>query len=122
MDDRISADELDLVEKKQAVEELLKERRRTKVLGWRDTVVAEGGVTQMAAVGSRSYKAEGDLLLSEVGVHQKDTEECQKSLGQVKTVLQKRRAVVRVEWAETQDCVSAPLLTSRKEQETEAED
>ena len=53
LDDRISAEELDLLEKKQAKEELLKERRSTEVEEWRDTVVTEGGVTQKAAAGSR---------------------------------------------------------------------
>ena len=55
LDDRISAEEVDLLEKKQAKEEVLKERRNTEMEEWwRDTVVAEGGVTQKAAAGSRS--------------------------------------------------------------------
>ena len=69
--------------------------------------LAEGGVTQKAAAGSRSSKAEGDLLVSEVGLHQNDTEKDQKSFGHVKAP-QKRRAVIRARLAETQDHVSAP--------------
>ena len=65
---------MELLEKKQAMEELFKERRKTKVERWRDTVAAEGGVTQKAPAGSRSSEAEGDLFVSEVGVHQRDTE------------------------------------------------
>ena len=72
-----------------------------------DTVVAEGGVTQKAAAGSRSSEAEGDLLVSEVGIHQKDTEKDQNYFGHVKAP-QKRRAVIRARLAETQDHVSAP--------------
>ena len=69
LDDKISAEELDLLEKKkQAMEELLKERRITLVKEWRDIVVAGCGVTQMAAAEFRTYETDGDLLLSEVGV------------------------------------------------------
>ena len=55
LDDKISAEEWDLLEKKQAMEELLK---KGEVPKWRrgDTVVAEGGVTQKAAAGSRSLR------------------------------------------------------------------
>ena len=41
MDDRISAEEVELLEKKKEMRELSKERRRTKVEGWRDTDAAE---------------------------------------------------------------------------------
>ena len=66
---------------------------------------------------SRSSETEGDLLVFEEGVFQKDTEEDQRSFGQDKAPPQKRTAVTRVESAETQDYVSAPPLTSctRKE-------
>ena len=82
------------------MEELLKERRNTEVEVWRDTVVAEGGCTQKAAAGSRSFEAGGDHFVSGLGVHQKETEEDQRSFGQVKAPPQKRRAVIRVESAE----------------------
>ena len=59
---------------------------------WRDTVVAEGRVTQKAAAGPRSSVAEGDLFVSEVGVHQKDTEEGQESFGQVRAPPQKEKS------------------------------
>ena len=75
------------------MKELLKERRSTEVEECRSTVVAEGGVTQKAAAGSRSSETEGDLFVSEVGVRQKDTEEGQEPFGQVKAPPQKRRAV-----------------------------
>ena len=48
LDDRIWAEDLESLGK-DAMEELLKERRCTEVEEWRDTVVAECGVTQMAA-------------------------------------------------------------------------
>ena len=73
----------------------------------------------MAAGGSRSSETEGDLLVFEEGVFQKDTEEDQRSFGQDKAPPQKRRAVTRVESAETQDYVSAPPLTSCVEQTME---
>ena len=56
-------EELDLLEKKQAMRELWKERRKTKVQWWRGTVAAGGGVTQTAVAGSRSSEVEGDLLV-----------------------------------------------------------
>ena len=56
-----------MLERKQAVENLLKEWRNTEVEEWRVAVVAEGGVTQKAAAGSRSSEAEGDLFVSEAG-------------------------------------------------------
>ena len=63
---------------------------------WRDTVVAWREVAQKAAAGSRSSEAESDLLLSEVGVLRRGSEEDQISSGQVKAPPQKRRAVIRV--------------------------
>ena len=60
LDERISAEEIDVLEMKR---------------GCRDTVVVGGEVAQMAAAGSRSSKAEGDLLVSEVGLLQRDSEE-----------------------------------------------
>ena len=57
------------------MEELLKERRNTEVEEWRDTFDAGGEAAQMAGAGSRSSKAEGDLRLSEEGVHQIVSEE-----------------------------------------------
>ena len=100
----------------------MKERRNTEVEEWRDTVVAEGGVTQKTAAGPRSSEAEGDLFVSEVGVHQKDTEEGSRIFGQVKTPPQTRRAVKRAESAEAQHYVSALPLTSHMDQMTKAED
>ena len=80
---------MDLLEKKQAMEELLKERRNTEVEEWSVTVVAEGGVAHKAAAGSRSSEAGG----------QKDTEEGQASSASSKTF--------RV-GGDTRICVSAP--------------
>ena len=57
-----------------------------------------------------------DLFVSEVGVHQKDTEGGQESFGQVKEPPQKRRGVIRVESAETQDYVSPLPLTGHLDQ------
>ena len=57
-----------------------------------------------------------------MGVLPRDSEEDQRSAGQVKALLEKRRAVIRVESAETQACVSALPLTSCMEQKMDAED
>ena len=58
LDDRIWAEEVEPREKKQAMKELLKERRRTEVEGWRD------------ANGSQSFEAEVDHFeVSEVVLH-----------------------------------------------------
>ena len=65
---------------------------------------------------------EGDLFTSKVGLHQKGTEEGQESFGQVKAPPKRRRAEIRVESAETQDCVSALPLMSHLEQNMQAED
>ena len=60
--------------------------------------------------------------VSEVGVHQKHTEQGPESFGQVKALPQKGRAVVREESAERQDYMSALLLTSHLEQNFQTED
>ena len=66
------------------------------------------GTDETVAVGDgRSSEMEGDFLLCEVGGHPKNTEEEQRPL-QDKAPPQKRRAVTRVESADTQDDVSAP--------------
>ena len=49
LDERISAEDFDLLEKKQAMKGLLKERRCTEVEEWRDTVVGGSGVTRVVA-------------------------------------------------------------------------
>ena len=61
------------------MEEMLTERRCTKVEEWRD--IFGSGVTRVAVSGSRSSETQGDLFLSKVGVLQKDTEGDQRSLG-----------------------------------------
>ena len=58
--------EVELLEKKQATKDLLKERRRTKVEGCRDTLASEDGILQKEATGSRSFEAEGDLFVRSV--------------------------------------------------------
>ena len=122
LDERISAEEVDVLEKKQAMKELLKERSRTEVEEWKGAVATESGVAQKVAAGFRSSEAEGDLFLSEVGVLQRDSEEDQRSFGQVKAPPQKINAVIRVEPVETRDYVSAPSVTGCLEQIMEAED
>ena len=74
LDERISVEEIDLLEKKQAMMELLTERRSTEVEEWKDTVVAGSGVTRMATAGSRNFETEGDLPWSEMEVLQTVTE------------------------------------------------
>ena len=46
----------------------------------------------MEAAGSRSSEAEGDLLMSAVGVLQRDSEEDQRSVAQVKAPPQKNKS------------------------------
>ena len=75
LDDKISAEEVELLEKKKEMKELLKERRRTKV---------DGGEIQMLLRVKlprwQSSKAEVDHTeVSEVEVHWKGTEEGQVS-------------------------------------------
>ena len=96
--------------KKQAMKELLKERRSTEEEEWRETQMLLGvGATQMGATGSRSSETEGDLFLSQGEILKKETEEDQRSFGQVKAPLQKRRAVTRVtDGGGTILCLSAP--------------
>ena len=53
VDERISVEEIDLLEKKQVMKELLKERRSTEAEERRDTVVAGREVTWMAAAPMR---------------------------------------------------------------------
>ena len=111
LDDRISAEEVELLEKKKEEEEmreLWSQRRRTKVEGWRDTD-AEGEVTERAASGSQSSKAEvGHSNVPEAVASWKCTGRNQMSAGYVKAQPQKKRAVARTESAETQDNVTAP--------------
>ena len=77
----------------------------------------------MAAAGSRSSEAEGDLFLSEVRIRRKDSEEDHRILcpSQGATAEKKSSDSCSVS-AETQDYVSAPPLTSCMEQEMTAED
>ena len=117
LDDRVWAEEVELLEKKHAMKELLKERRRTKVEGWRDTVAAEA-LLRRQQLGLKAPKRELTIPeVSEVGVHWKDTE-------QVRNVEAppQRRVVVRKEWAETCHHMSAPPLMSRLDQNMEADD
>ena len=88
------------------MEELLKDRKKPKWISGGDTVVAEGEVTHMAAAGS---EVQSHLFVSEVRVHQQDTEEGQEACDQVKAPPQKRRTVntCRV-CGDTRLCVSPP--------------
>ena len=61
MEDRISAEEAGLFEARVEMEEVSKERRRTKVQGWRASDAVRSGITQKAAAGSQSSKAEVGL-------------------------------------------------------------
>ena len=88
----------------------------------RNRTIIQRTLTGKARMNAFKDETEGDLLSSEVGVLKKDTEEDQRSIGQDMAPPQKRRAVIRVESAETQDYVSAHPLTSCMEQKMEAED
>ena len=67
MDERISAEEVDLLEKKLAMAGLLKERSRTEVEEWKGAVATESGVAQKVAAGFRSSEAEGDHFTPDAG-------------------------------------------------------
>ena len=64
LDETISAEEIDLLEKKQAMMELLK--GSAQVEEWRGTDVAGSWVTRLSAAESRSSATEGGLFLTEV--------------------------------------------------------
>ena len=80
----------DFLEKKANDGGALEGKKNTDVEEWVDAVVVEGEATRKAPTGSRSSQAECDLFVVEVGVHQKDTEECQESFGLIKAPPQKR--------------------------------
>ena len=109
-----------MLEKEAAMKELLKERRRTNVEECRSTVVVEGGLLRKQQCGLEATQRRVTSFVSEVGVHQKDTEEGQTSLSRRRR--RKKRAVAREGSAERQDDVSAHPLTSHLEQNVEAED
>ena len=107
LDDTISAEEVELLEKRMEMEELLKERRRTKVEEWRasDVVrsdVAQKGVPELKAPRRRSVY----LTVLRVDVdwmgHVGET----KFHEQGQTFAEKRNAVIRKESGKTRDNVS----------------
>ena len=111
LDDRTSAEEPELLEKKQAMKVLLKEGRKTKVEGWRRHSCSwwwdhSGGSSLVSKLRSGGWS----LRVRDGSSSRIDTVEGQKSFGHVKA--QKRRAVVRKVSEETQDCVSALPLKS----------
>ena len=66
LDEKISGDEMELLERKRMVE-LLKEGRNGEVVEeGRVTVTAGGGVTRQAVAGSRCSEAEVELRLADV--------------------------------------------------------
>ena len=71
----LSGEEIGLMEKKQILEEMLKERRSAEVEEGRDTVIARSGVTRKAVALSRSSKPEGDLHLASVGIGRRGTDD-----------------------------------------------
>ena len=107
-DERISGEEIALLEKKQVMQEMWKERRSTEFGGRRDTVVVGIGVTWMAVACSRSSKTEGHLLLSEVGVLQKDMEEDQRSFWSRQGAAAEKKSSGAGRVAETRLCLSTP--------------
>ena len=123
LDDRNSVEEFGFPSEEAGDEGAVEgHEKKNELEEWRDTVVVGVEVAWMAAAWTPSSEAEGDLLVSAVEVLQRDSEEDQRSFCQAKAPPQKRRAVIRVESAEAQDCVSAPALTRGMEQKMEAED
>ena len=115
LDDRISAEETELLEKKLVTKDLLKARRKTRVEVWRDTVAARvERVTQKAAAGSRSSEASSEFI--------------RKTRWRVRILLAMSRrgrrtgAIVCKESAEPQDYVSELLRMSHLDRNVEAED
>ena len=89
------------------MEELLKERWRTNVEEWRASDAVDSGVTQKAASGPETPKAEaGHSDLLEVDVNWKGTWENQSSVCSLEDSQKKRRAVMRRESAVPRDHVS----------------
>ena len=66
LDEKISGEEMELLERKRILEEMLKEERNAEVEEGRVTVIAGGGATRQSVAGSRSSEAEDDLLLADV--------------------------------------------------------
>ena len=121
LDDRISAEEVELLDKKKEMRELVQERRRTKVEGWRDTDAAEGEVAQKAAFRSQNSEAEvgySNVPEAEVSWHGGRPEFCWQFI----SAPQKKRVVAQNESGETQDYVSAPPFLKHRDQSLEEED
>ena len=79
LDDRISAEETELFEKRMEMEEFLQDRRRSKVVGCRASDGFESGVARKAASRARGSNAEvGHSNVPEVDVNWKGTREDQK--------------------------------------------
>ena len=81
----------------------VEERGRRKRKETDESVAVGGGVTRMTAAGARGVEKEGAPIKCGVEGRPKDTEEEQSPLSQAKASPQNRRAVIRVESAETQD-------------------
>ena len=79
LDETISGEEMELLEKKRILEEWLKEGRNAEVEEGRVTVAAGGGVTRQAAAGSRNSEAEFELWRPRIGTAQVGMERLHKS-------------------------------------------
>ena len=92
------------------MKELLKEKRKTKVAEWRDTVVVGSEVAQME-LGLAAPKRRVISKCLKWEFFKQIRRKIRNPLANSRR-RQKRRAVIRVESAETPDYVSAPPLTS----------
>ena len=66
LDEKISGEEIGLLEKNQILDKKQIQRRSAETDEGRDPVVAGSGVTRRAVAGSRSFEREGDLRLADV--------------------------------------------------------
>ena len=66
LEERLSEGEMALLEKKQRLEEMCKDRRYAKMEEWRKKFAAEGAVTRTARSGSPTSDMEAELLSTEI--------------------------------------------------------
>ena len=80
MDAKISGEEMELLEKKQNLDDMLKERRNAKVEEEREKATARGGVTRQVVARSRASETVVELLSADVDGRRnaKDTTLCMK--------------------------------------------
>ena len=86
------------------MKEMFDRKEKVEVEEPRGEVATDSGVASTVVTELQGSEMEGNWVPSELEVQRKDGENDYEAGGRVKAQPQKRRAVVRVESAETQDC------------------